>query len=464
MAARGRANVQTMPSADDPTAIRPASRAPSALATGCVLAVIDGPDAGARFTLDGRGGSRVLIGQSPACEVRLKDPRVSRRHAALDLDLDGIRLVDLGSTNGTWVAGLRTYAVELAAGVLVALGDSVIRVESLTKAAVVTSDADHFGKTQGASIAMRRLYPMWERLAAVAVPTLIEGETGTGKEVLAESLHDASPRCGGPFVVFDCTTIVPGLVEATLFGHERGAFTGAVASNTGVFEEAHGGTLFLDEIGDLDLPLQAKLLRAIERSEVRRVGGSRFIKVDVRILSATRRDLDREVQAGRFRDDLFFRLAVSRVELPPLRKREGDIRLLAHAFWRALGGAKDALSGDFLRKLEDYDWPGNVRQLRNVVTQHFALGEMPSLDAPPTRGRAVDESDETRAPDVLDAIVLRDLPFFAARDAAMLAFEQRYVARVLAQHHGHIGNAAEASGMGRRYFQRIRNRTKTGDA
>jgi DNA-binding NtrC family response regulator len=235
----------------------------------------------------------------------------------------------------------------------------------------------------------------------------------------------------------------------------------------GVFEEANGGTLFLDEIGDLDVALQAKLLRAIERSEVRRVGGSRFTKVDVRILSATRRDLDREVQAGRFRDDLFFRLAVSRVELPALRKREGDVSLLARAFWRALGGNNDALSGDFLRRLEDYDWPGNVRQLRNVVTQHFALGEMPPLEAPSLRrggdargGGEASGEGVGEAGDVLDAIVARDLPFFAARDAAMLAFEQRYVARVLAQHGGHIGNAAEASGMGRRYFQRIRNRTK----
>jgi len=455
------------PSSDDPTAISPASRAPSQLATGCVITVIEGPDAGARFAVDGQSGPRVLIGQSPSCEVRLRDQRVSRRHAALDLGQDGIRLVDLGSTNGTYVSGLRAFDVQLAGGELLAIGDTLLRVDSLQKAAVPTSEADRFGKTRGASLAMRRIYPACERLASAPVPVLIEGETGTGKEVLAESLHDASPRRDGPFVVFDCTTIVPGLVEATLFGHERGAFTGAVASHTGIFEEADGGTLFLDEIGDLDVALQAKLLRAIERSEVRRVGGTKLTKVDVRILSATRRDLDREVQAGRFRDDLFFRLAVSRIELPPLRKRTGDVSLLAQTFWRALGGAKDALSGDFLRKLEDYDWPGNVRQLRNVVTQHFALGEMPALDAPSVRHGpgSADDHEPGGAPelDALDTIVARDLPFFAARDAVMLAFEQRYVARVLAQHGGHVGNAAEASGMGRRYFQRIRNRTKGED-
>src|SRR5688572_6606778 len=160
---------------------------------------------------------------------------------------------------------------------------------------------------------MRRLYPLCTRLAATRVSVLIEGETGTGKEVLAESLHEVGGS-KGPFIVFDCTAVSPGLVEAELFGHERGAFTGAVHSRAGVFEQAHGGTLFIDEIGDLELTLQPKLLRAIDRGEIRRVGGTQVIKVDLRILAATRRDLDREVAAGRFRDDLFHRLAIARIE------------------------------------------------------------------------------------------------------------------------------------------------------
>jgi DNA-binding NtrC family response regulator len=442
----------------------PAARLPSPLATGCVLVVTSGPDAGKRFPLDGRHPSRVLLGQSPACEIRLSDHTVSRRHAGFEMEEHGVRLVDLGSTNGTRVNDLRIADVLLAGGETIRVGDTVLVVESLQRVAVPTSDATSFGKTIGASPAMRRLYPVFTKLAEANVSILIEGETGTGKEVLAESFHDQSPRRDKPFIVFDCTTVVPTLVEATIFGHERGAFTGAVTSSPGIFEEADGGTLFLDEIGDLDLALQAKLLRALERSEVKRVGGTRTIRFDVRIIAATRRDLDREVQAGRFRDDLFFRLAVARVELPPLRKREGDIALLANTFWRSLG-AKHGIAPDFLRRLSDYNWPGNVRQLRNVVMQQLALGEVPPFEAEPASSR--DDQPETQAKavgeDPIAEIVGRDLPYFAARDAVLIAFEQQYVARVLAQHGGHVGKAAEASGMGRRYFQRIRNRARDGE-
>ncbi|MGH7270919.1 MAG: sigma 54-interacting transcriptional regulator, partial [Polyangiaceae bacterium] len=190
-----------------------------------------------------------------------------------------------------------------------------------------------FGRMLGRSAEMRRLYPLCARLAQSEVSVVIEGETGTGKEVLAEALHEASLRAAGPFVVFDCAAVAPSLLESALFGHERGAFTGALAQRIGIFEQAHGGTLFIDEIGELDALLQPKLLRAIERGEVQRVGSSRWEKVDVRILAATRRNLDREVHAGRFRDDLFFRLAVVRIELPPLRERHGDVAVLSAHFW-----------------------------------------------------------------------------------------------------------------------------------
>src|SRR5262245_60431404 len=188
---------------------------------------------------------------------------------------------------------------------------------------------------------------------------------------MAEALHEQGPRASQPFVVFDCTAVPPNLVESELFGHERGAFTGAVTQRKGVFEQAHGGTLLIDEIGDLDLPLQPKLLRAIERGEIRRVGADRWIRVDVRVLAATRRDLAREVQAGRFRDDLFHRLAVGRIELPPLRHRRGDVPLLARQVWRELGGDARLLPAEILLKWEDYEWPGNVRELRNAVARQL---------------------------------------------------------------------------------------------
>jgi DNA-binding NtrC family response regulator len=283
--------------------------------------------------------------------------------------------------------------------------------------------------------------------AASDVPLIVEGETGTGKELLAESIHEESPRAGGPFVVFDCTAVSPNLVESALFGHERGAFTGATSARRGVFEQAHGGTLLIDEIGDLDLAMQAKLLRAVERREIQRVGGERWIRVDARVIAATRRDLDAEVQAKRFRDDLFFRLAVARVELPALRDREGDVLLLARHFWREFGG--EGTPDEFVKQLEAYAWPGNVRELANRMARRVALG-----DAEPTA------SPSSRLPsmDPFEWILSQELPFVPARDRVLEEFERRYVERVLDKYEGNATRAAAASGIARRYFYTIRSR------
>lgn len=309
---------------------------------------------------------------------------------------------------------------------------------------------------------MRRLYPLCARLASSNVPVILEGETGTGKEVLAESLHERGPRASGPFIVFDCTAVPASLVESELFGHERGAFTGAVTSRKGVFEQARGGTLLIDEIGDLDLALQPKLLRAIERGEIRRVGGDAWLSVDARVLAATRRDLDREVEAGRFRDDLFHRLAVGRVELPPLRERAGDVAVLARSFWQDLGGDPRELLPETLARWAAYAWPGNVRELRNAVARRLALGDLADLDA--KGGRRTPEPTVTSAPtrslDAVDAVErVLDQPFIRARDTLMEEFEQRYVERLLAAHGGDVARAAAASGIGRRYFQKIKARS-----
>jgi transcriptional regulator with PAS, ATPase and Fis domain len=354
------------------------------------------------------------------------------------------------------VNGIRLKDAYLPAAAVVQLGSTAVRVDVDATAHVLpASEAASFHRVVGASPEMRRLYPTFARLAEASVPVLIEGETGTGKEVLAESLHEASPRRAKPFVIFDCTTVAPSLVEAELFGYERGAFTGAETQRRGHFEEADGGTLFLDEIGDLEFSLQAKLLRALEKSEVRRIGSTKWIKVDVRVLAATRRDLDREVQARRFRDDLFYRLAVGRVELPPLRKRQGDIALLTRVFWVLLGGDEAQLPPDLILRFEQYGWPGNVRELHNAVARRLAVGEDGLFTG--SAGHDTPAPGATQD-DFLTAMLASGLPLPLARQQMLQAFEQRYVRRMLEMHGGNVSRAAAASGIGRRYFQMIKAR------
>ena len=426
------------------------------------IVVLEGPDRGATLELDPNAPSRTLLGTSPACQLRVTDNTVSRRHAAFEPSRKGIwRLADLDSTNGTFVDGTRIVEAYVRGGEVVRFGSTAVRLEAevATVEPKPLPSAMRFGRTLGASVAMRRLYPLCERLARAKVPVIIEGETGTGKEVLAESLHEMSGS-KGPFVVFDCTTVSPQLVEAELFGHERGAFTGAVNARAGVFEEADGGTLLIDEIGDLDLPLQAKLLRAIDRGEVKRVGGQKTIKADVRILSATRRDLDKEVAAGRFRDDLFHRLAVARIELPPLREREGDIPLLTRQFVLDMG-APGSLAQELVAKFADYPFPGNVRELRNLVARHVALGIDADLPGGFGGGGASKPlTATTPGSDWLDALVAEGLAYPIARRKSLEEFERRYVAAVLAKHGGSVSSAAKASGLALRYFRLVKARQR----
>jgi transcriptional regulator with GAF, ATPase, and Fis domain len=405
---------------------------------------------GHTLVVDGAGPGRVLVGKSEACQLRLDDPEVSRRHAALELVGRRLRVTDLGSTNGTVVDGVSVLDAWLCGG-------ETLRVGSTTITVAYSSDGENpevpfataFGRVIGESRTMRRLYPLCDKLAHSTVSVIIEGETGTGKEALAESLHEQGDRAEGPFVVFDCTAVPPNLVESELFGHERGAFTGAIATRRGVFEQANGGTLLIDEIGDLDIAMQPKLLRVIERGEVRRVGGDRPLRVDVRVLCATRRDLDQQVQQRQFRDDLFHRLAVARVELPPLRDRQGDVTLLARHFWRALDGTGEPAE-ELLSRWEAWHWPGNVRELRNAVLRAVALGEEAALGAL--------ETVPTGAPDFLAELVGLRLPFAKARQALLEEFERRYLQQVLDENDGNVSKAARASGIARRHFQRIRAR------
>jgi hypothetical protein len=314
------------------------ARPPRAVLEAFDLHVIAGPDAGAHRRL---GPGRIRVGTAPACDVRLGDPTVSHLHCQLEIHGHGVHVTDLESTNGTFVDGVRVYSAELSAGGTVTIGATVLRLELTGEPVYVElSRADRFGRFLGASAEIRRVYAILERVAPTDATILIQGETGTGKEALALAIHEASERADGPFIAVDCGAIAENLFESELFGHVRGAFSGAVIDRTGLFEQANGGTLFLDEIGELPLSLQPKLLRVLEMREIRRVGASTTKRVDVRVLAATNRMVARQVNEGTFREDLYYRLAVLEVIIPPLRARREDIPPSGRAFLPELLGAQ----------------------------------------------------------------------------------------------------------------------------
>ncbi len=357
------------------------------------LRASDGPQAGppaARLRVRERGLERTVavpaaglsVGKGAGNDVALEDPFVSTRHLRLEPRAGRWLLCDLGSTNGTLLGGVRVERADLPFGVVVQLGDAELVLEPPGAAAAARPLA--FEGMISGDPGMRQVFDAVERVAASGLSVAILGETGTGKELVARALHLRSPRRDGPFIPVNCSAIAETLIESELFGHERGAFSGAERLRKGAFEEAHGGTLFLDEIGELPFDLQAKLLRTLEQGEVKRVGASRPITVDVRIVAATHRDLRAQVRARKFREDLFYRLCVVPVTIPPLRRRGGDVRALAEAFLAASAprGAGLRWSEEALARLEGYDWPGNVRQLRNVVQRALLFrGEGATLPA-----------------------------------------------------------------------------------
>jgi transcriptional regulator with PAS, ATPase and Fis domain len=354
---------------------------------------------------------------------------------------------DSGSLNGTFVEGVRLREGEVLSGALVRVGASTFRIEAGDAPAFVElSDRLEFGELAGSSLEMRHVYAILERLAPTTSTLLIQGETGTGKDVAARSLHAASPRASGPFVPVDCGAIPESLIESELFGHVRGAFSGALQDRKGVFEEAHKGTLFLDEIGEMPLPVQAKLLRAIETRSIRRVGSNTERPIDVRIVAATNRPLTRCVNEGTFREDLFYRLAVVEVTLPALRARREDIPMLANRFYERLAGEGAELPSSFMTMLSLRDWPGNVRELRNFIERSASLGfvtEQQRKDVP------------TLPPVAMESLVPLHLPLKDARQAWTESFERVYVRALLKRTGGNLTRAAELAGVNRRFMQRL---------
>ena len=404
--------------------------------------VAPGPEGVRRFSIDGT----LLVGAHPSNDVIVQTQGVSRYHLELRAEPTCVLVRDVGSKNGTFFDGARITEARLGPGSsfrVGGLGGAELTIESEAHPTMPPSSATHFGPLLGESQSMRAVFALLERTAPSNTTLLIRGETGTGKELVAKAVHSASPRSGGPLVVVDCGAIPESLIESELFGHVRGAFTDAATDRIGAFENADGGTLFLDEIGELPVHLQPKLLRAVEDRSIQRVGDSRRRPVDVRLLAATHRDLSAEVSAGRFRQDLFFRLAVVTVELPPLRERGSDVLRLAAAMMADLGLDEALVKDERMQSaLLAYQWPGNVRELRNAVERAAHLG---AEHAVPMGEPSVD----------IDAPLADDLPFKQAKERIVLSFERAYVERLLQRHGKNISAAARDAGIDRNYLYRL---------
>ena len=315
----------------------------------------------------------VKVGSSSSNDIVVEDSSVSRFHCELCYTSEGFLIRDLDSTNGTYIAGMRVREATISQPTVIQIGRSQLRFKPQAEPTKVDLSPDtQFGKLVGRSVPMREVFGVLRKIGPTDLTVTIQGETGTGKELVARALHDASPRRKGPFIVFDAGSVTASLIESELFGHEKGAFTGASELRKGAFEAANGGTLFVDELGELALDLQPRLLRALEQREIQRVGGNRRIPVDVRVICATNRNLQDHIKKGEFRDDLYFRISVVSVFLPSLRDRLEDIDLLVNNFLSQMDGEREIsrASVDFLQQ---YDWPGNVRELRNVIHAACAM-------------------------------------------------------------------------------------------
>ena len=345
----------------------------------CQLTVVSGAQSGKSIEVN---KPAFTVGKGDECDLVIADPTVSRLHFTIEQQGGAYVIRDHASTNGTWIDQFRIREAYLRPGVVVRAGQVQLKLEPLFKPIeIAPSNADRFGSLVGHSVRMRQIFTMLERVAKTDATVVIFGETGTGKSAIAQAIHEASSRKTGPFITVDCGAIAENLIESELFGHEKGAFTGATAMRKGALERANGGTLFIDELVDLRLDLQPRLLRVLEEREVRRVGGNDAIKLDVRIIAASRFDLWREVEAKKFREDLYFRLAVFTIPLPALRERKEDIALLAQAFARSLKGGDRLLqrmTSAVLERLSNHPFLGNVRELRNVIERAIYLDSDPT--------------------------------------------------------------------------------------
>jgi DNA-binding NtrC family response regulator len=411
------------------------------------LVVVNGPDRGEAVVVT---GDPTVIGSGSGSDVKLSDPTISRRHLSAALTDGGALVRDLGSTNGSFVRGARFQELLLGFGAEIQIGQTTLKfVPEEEPVAVAPADSETFGALVGRDPKMRQVFQLLSEVANTEATVLLEGETGTGKELLAEEIHRHSPRRDQPFVVFDCGAVPKELIESALFGHVRGAFTGAVADRPGAFIEAEGGTLFLDEIGELALEMQPSLLRAIDKRMIRPVGGSSYQNVSLRVVAATNRDLRAEVAARRFREDLYYRVAVFRISVPPLRERPSDVTLLVERFLREFGGHRNLqVRPQDVDRLARYPWPGNVRELRNLIERGCALSHGEVLDFGDFFG-----PHGTPGPSANG--IPYDLPFKEAKAQVVDHFEREYLQVLLERHGGNLSAASRSADVDRKHLREL---------
>ena len=412
------------------------------------MKVVRGPDKGKSRFFKKRN---VIVGTDKSADLVLSDPTVSHRHFSIAFDGVGLKIKDLDSRNGTIIGNLRVLEAYLTENSIITAGDTRIRLlfrKERVKIPVV--EGFRFGNMVGRSFLMREVFARMKRAADSDITVLLVGESGTGKELAASALHELGGRRDRPFVVFDSTAVAKELAESELFGHVRGAFTGATSDRTGAVRKADKGTLFLDEIGDLPMELQSMLLRLIEHREVKPVGTDRYIKVDTRIIAATNRNLKEMVQKGTFREDLYFRLAVLQIEMPPLRNRMEDLPLIVDSLLEEISQRYKTpvskLSKEDLDLLGTYSWPGNIRELKNHLEAMVIMGEQLFK---PNQNNAFSQAGNGGFQS------LESLPYRRAKETLIRSFDEYYFTRLLEKTNGNITKAAEIAGVHRKTVEYI---------
>jgi two-component system nitrogen regulation response regulator GlnG len=433
--------------------VEPVSRPDDGALVHATAAVIEGPDLGLAFPLS---DTRVVVGKSRQADIVLTDKAVSKTHLELSLEGGSVRIRDLQSTNGTFIGKTRVIESLVPAGTVVNLGRTRLHLRIEESPLMLSpSTSDCFGELWGHSVAMRQLFAVLERVAPRDINLLVDGETGTGKELVARAIHQKSGRREGPFAVLDCSAVAPELIESQLFGHRRGAFTGATQDRPGVFESAKSGTVFLDELDSLPLELQPKLLRLLETRQVVRLGEFQTRPIDVRIVAACGKSPEDAVARNELRRDLYFRLAVVRVTLPRLRDRLEDLPLLVEKLLARIGGEGVAVTdGEAMETLRQHPWPGNVRELRNVLERGLLMG--------PAGATTLDELPLRLSPIMGGAQVKRagpsvdlNLPYKEAKAQAVAAFEQEYLRAALARNGANLSRTSRDVGLTRHHLRKL---------